>query len=64
MRPDLLGQGIGRALPGAVHDEAAGYRADGGAQSEEYYGVAVREVRYRRVAGDSQGGTRHPPSRR
>ncbi|MFI2671346.1 N-acetyltransferase family protein [Streptomyces albidoflavus] len=40
--------------------EAAGYRADGGAQSEEYDGVAVREVRYRRAAGDSQGGPATP----
>ncbi|MFE7675943.1 GNAT family N-acetyltransferase [Streptomyces albidoflavus] len=85
VRPDLLGRGVGRALLGAVHDEAAargwgalvlwvieanararrfyeaaGYRADGGAQSEEYDGVAVREVRYRRVAGDSQGGPATP----
>ncbi|MFE6722176.1 GNAT family N-acetyltransferase [Streptomyces albidoflavus] len=44
--------------------EAAGYRADGGAQSEEYAGVPVREVRYRRAAGDSQGGPATPRSRR
>ncbi len=40
--------------------EAAGYRADGGAQSEEYAGVAVREVRYRRVAGPFPAGPGHP----
>ncbi|WP_051727164.1 GNAT family N-acetyltransferase [Streptomyces albidoflavus] len=40
--------------------EAAGYRPDGGAQSEEYAGVAVREVRYRRVAGPFPCGPGHP----
>ncbi|MGA5294286.1 GNAT family N-acetyltransferase [Streptomyces koyangensis] len=44
--------------------EAAGYRADGGAQSEEYDGVPVREVRYRRAAGDSQSGPASPRSLR
>ncbi|MEU0125835.1 GNAT family N-acetyltransferase [Streptomyces albidoflavus] len=43
--------------------EAAGYRADGGAQSEEYAGVAVREVRYRRVAGPFPGGPGHRSGR-
>ncbi|MFF5693585.1 GNAT family N-acetyltransferase [Streptomyces albidoflavus] len=40
--------------------ETAGYRADGGAQSEEYAGVAVREVRYRRPAGPFPGGPGQP----
>ncbi|MFF8565149.1 GNAT family N-acetyltransferase [Streptomyces albidoflavus] len=85
VRPELLGRGVGRALLGAVHDEAAArgwgalvlwvveanararrfyeaaaYRADGGAQSAEYAGVAVREVRYRRVAGPFPAGPGHP----
>ncbi|MFD6377370.1 GNAT family N-acetyltransferase [Streptomyces albidoflavus] len=85
VRPGLLGRGVGRALLGAVHQEAAargwgalvlwvveanararrfyeaaGYRADGGAQSEEYAGVAVREVRYRRPAGPFPGGPGQP----
>ncbi|WP_436738585.1 N-acetyltransferase family protein [Streptomyces sp. BBFR102] len=86
VRPDLLGRGVGRALLGAVHDEAAargwgalvlwvveanararhfyeaaGYRADGAAQSEEYEGVAVREVRYRREGAPEAGGTTGAP---
>ncbi|MFD5024380.1 GNAT family N-acetyltransferase [Streptomyces sp. NPDC058373] len=38
--------------------EASGYRADGGARSEEYDGAAVREVRYRREAGLPPAGER------
>ncbi|MDQ0293604.1 MULTISPECIES: GNAT family N-acetyltransferase [Streptomyces] len=88
VRPALLGRGVGRALLGAVHDEAAGrgwgalvlwvveanararrfyeaggYRADGGAQDEEYEGVVVREVRYRRMTGPPPGGSGQPSDR-
>lgn len=73
-RPALIGSGIGRALLGAVHEQArgwgvgvvvlwvlagngrarrfyeqAGYVADGGVQADDYDGVSVSEVRYRRA---------------
>ncbi|WP_260610190.1 GNAT family N-acetyltransferase [Streptomyces sp. WAC06614] len=73
VRPDVIGQGVGRTLLAAVQQravpagfgslalwvlrdntrarrfyEAAGYTADGGEQSDDYDGVALTEVRYRR----------------
>ncbi|MEU2433171.1 GNAT family N-acetyltransferase [Streptomyces sp. NPDC007861] len=74
VRPDLTGQGIGRALLDEAHRcledlhfrvstlwvlrgnegarrfyERMGYRADGGVQGDDYDGVTLTELRYRRT---------------